>query len=56
MDKRPFGPHMPWMEGKNGSWEDSGLREEVKPGIQEDFRKQQQKEAANGVMGICCHR
>lgn len=56
MDKMPFGAHMPWIKRKNGSWDDSGLGEEVKPRIQEDFREQQQKEAASEVTGICCHR
>lgn len=56
MDKMPFGPHLPCIEGKNGSWDDSGLEEEIKPGIKEDFREQQQEEAASEVMGICCHR
>lgn len=45
MDKMPFGPHVPWIEGKNGSWDNSDLGW-VKPGIQGDFREQQEKEAA----------
>lgn len=25
MDKMLFGPHVPWIEGKNGSWDNSDL-------------------------------